>query len=119
MALTAQGMFEEMGTQGPVAEGSKPISTMFSGQQQGTGGGGGNAKAAGAAVEKVGEMMGNKGVQEAGKTILKFLFYGGETVNMIKSSPGYKVKITGGPGGIKTPDDKCFYKNVTIPRKKV
>ncbi len=44
-------------------------------------------------------------------------FYGGETVNQLKSMG--KVNIVGSTPGLKLKDDKGFYGNVHIPRKKV
>ena len=50
---------------------------------------------------------------------LALLFYGGETVSQIKANKFHQVKVTGGSEGTKTSDEKVFYKNVHIPRKKV
>ena len=95
------------------------ISTMFGGQSQGNSGDPGKIlKVAdklteGAASEELGK-------SEVGSFITKLLFYGGESVTDIKNHPKYKVNVIGGPSGIKnTPSESNFYKNVTIPRKKV
>ena len=44
-------------------------------------------------------------------------FYGGETVNMWKNAA--KINVIGGSNGIKLGEDKGFYSNVFIPRKKI
>ena len=55
--------------------------------------------------------------QDATKMTNPYAFYGGETCDDIrKMSP---VKIIGSPKVITTNDEKCFYNNVVIPRKKV
>ena len=57
-------------------------------------------------------------IQKGAAAIAKFfLFYGGETVSQIKSRSN--LKVTGGSDSLKTGEDKTFYNNVTIPRKKV
>jgi hypothetical protein len=45
-------------------------------------------------------------------------FYGGETINQIKSNKFHQVNVVGSTG-LKTGEDKTFYKNVHIPRKQV
>jgi hypothetical protein len=61
----------------------------------------------------------NKSPQSAPLKGQPMNFYGGETVQQIKSSSQHKVSITGGSDGLKSNGDKSFYKNVVIPRKKV
>jgi hypothetical protein len=51
--------------------------------------------------------------------IAALLFYGGESVSDLKNHPSYQVNTLDGMGSLKANTDKCFYKNVSIPRKQV
>jgi len=78
----------------------------------------GSAAASGAVGAGTGAVAGGAtGSTIAGEIAVAMLFYGGETVSQIKAR--IKVPIIGGPEGTKTSEDKKFYKNVVIPRKKV
>jgi hypothetical protein len=69
----------------------------------------------GTAAVAGGATAGGMGAEAA----LALLFYGGETVSQIKSNKFHQVKVSGGSDGLRTNEDKTFYKNVHIPRKKV
>ena len=75
--------------------------------------------AASAAVTGTAAVAGGATAGEMGaEAILALLFYGGETVSQIKSNKAHQVNVVGSTG-LKTGEDKTFYKNVHIPRKKV
>ena len=84
----------------------------------------GTSTAAGsAATSSVGGTVAGGGATasstQMGSTLVKALmFYGGESVSQIKSNVNHQVNVIG-TGGLKTGEDKIFYKNVHIPRKQV
>lgn len=80
----------------------------------------GSAAAAGAAGAGAGAVAGGATAGAMGsEALLALLFYGGESVSQIKSNKFHQVKVSGGSDGLRTNEDKTFYKNVHIPRKKV
>jgi hypothetical protein len=91
---------------------------MQSGGQQSSSSGG-NPEMVGKIADAVAETA-EKGsmLQKGAASLAKFfLFYGGETVSQIKARSN--LKVTGGSDSLKTGEDKTFYNNVSIPRKKV
>jgi hypothetical protein len=130
---SALDMFNEGGGDAPTSGSSKPIGTFLAGQSSGNGaittafggqsGGSGNVGAInelsnGALGKKAGELATKAGVTEGGKSVLAkmFGFYGGETCDQIRRI--CPVKIVG-EKQILSKDEKSFYNNVVIPRKKV
>jgi len=79
----------------------------------------GSAAAAGAAGAGAGAVAGGATAGAMGsEALLALLFYGGESVSQIKSNKFHQVNVVGSTG-LKTGEDKTFYKNVHIPRKQV
>ena len=79
----------------------------------------GSAAASGAAGAGTGVVAGGATTSTmAGQGLAALLFYGGESVSQIKSNVNHQVNVIG-TDGLKTGEDKIFYKNVHIPRKQV
>lgn len=81
-------------------------------------GGGKAVSAAGKAMNSSALQGAGKAAQSAGTSLAGlFKFYGGETVSQLKSA--IKVNVIGNPNGLITSEDSKFYKNVSIPKKRV
>ena len=98
--------------------GAQPIGTIIGGQAA-SGSGSGNPAMVGKIAGEVAATAEKGSMLQKGGTALEkfFAFYGGETVSQIKSRSN--LKVTGGSDSLKTGEDKAFYNNVSIPRKKV